>query len=146
MIKKILVAIDGSEAANHALNYAVDLTEISSAELEMLTVVPPVFLPSYSAFVIESNAIADCAKKLEAGCKGVLSKARTDVQKQRPELKVSTKLEKGIPDERIVKRAKDGNFDIIVMGCRGLGGRGETLGSVSSGVIDKSGCPVLIVK
>jgi nucleotide-binding universal stress UspA family protein len=61
-------------------------------------------------------------------------------------LKVSTKFEKGEPDEKIVEIAKDGNFDIIVMGSRGLGGRSSTLGSVSSKVIDKAHCPVLIVK
>ena len=146
MIKKILVALDGSKAANHALDYAVDLAEVTSAELELLTVVPPVFLPSYSAYVIKSSAIAEVAKKLETSCRGVLSKAQIEVQKKKPEVKVSTKFEKGTPDKKIVKRAKDGNFDIIVMGCRGLGGRGDTLGSVSSRVVDKARCPILIVK
>ena len=53
MIKKILVALDGSKAANNALNFALELAEITSAELEILTVAPSVFLPSYSAFVIK---------------------------------------------------------------------------------------------
>ena len=146
MIKKILVALDGSEAAKHALNYALDLAEVTSAELELLTVIPPVFLPSYSVYVLESSVIADCAKKMETFCRGVLSKAEVEVQKKKPELKVSTKIEKGEPDEKIVKIAKGENFDIIVVGCRGLGGRGDTLGSVSSRVVDKAHCPVLIVK
>jgi nucleotide-binding universal stress UspA family protein len=146
LIKKILVALDGSESATNALNYALDLAEVTSAELELLTIIPPVFLPSYSSYVLDSSAIEDCAKKMESFCRGVLSKAQKEVQNKKPELKFLTKIEKGKPDEKIVKIAKDGNFDMIVMGCRGLGGRGDALGSVSSRVVDIAHCPVLIVK
>lgn len=68
------------------------------------------------------------------------------MKKDKPYLKVSTKLEKRNPDEKIVKTAKYGDFDIIVMGSRGLGRRDFSLGSVSSKVVDKATCPVLIVK
>lgn len=146
MVKKILLALDGSKAAKNALNFALKLAEMTSAELELLTVVPPVFLPQYSIYVLKSEAIADCAKELEISFRGVLSKAQKEVQKSKPDLKVSTRFEKGEPDEKIVEVAEQGKFDLIVMGSRGLGGRASTLGSVSSRVIDKSSCPVLIVK
>ncbi len=146
MVKKILVALDGSKAANNALNFALGFAELTSAELELLTIVPPVFLPSYSIYVLKSDAIADCAKKLETSFRGVLSKAQREVQKRKPELNVSTRFEKGEPAEKIVEIAERGNFDLIVIGCRGLGGRVSTLGSVSSRVIDNASCPVLIVK
>ena len=146
MIKKILVALDGSKAANNALNFALGLAEMTSAELELLTVVPPVFLSSHSIYVLKSKAIADCADALDATFRGVLSKAQKEAQKRKPEFKVSTRFEKGEPAEKIVAITERGNFDLIVMGSRGLGGRVSTLGSVSSRVIDKSRCPVLIVK
>lgn len=146
MFKKILVALDGSKASNNALNCAVKLSEVNSAELELLTVIPPIFLPSYSIYVLKSEAIADCGKALETSFRGVLSKAEGDVQKRKPKFKVITRLEKGEPAEKIVERAERGNFDLIVMGSRGLGGRVSTLGSVSSRVVDRSSCPVLIVK
>jgi nucleotide-binding universal stress UspA family protein len=146
LVKKILLALDGSKAAAHALDFALKLSEITSAELELLTVVPPVFLPSYSIYVLKSEAIADCAKELETSFRGVLSKAQREVEKKKPDLKVSTRFEKGEPDEKIVDVAEKGKFDLIVMGSRGLGGRVSALGSVSSRVVDKSSCPVLIVK
>ena len=146
MIKKILVALDGSKAANNALNFALELAETTSAELELLTVVPPVFLPSHSIYVLKSEAITDCATALEASFRGVLSKAQSDVQKRKPKFTVTTKFEKGEPAEKIVEIAERGNFNLIVMGSRGLGGRVSTLGSVSSRIVDKSSCPVLIVK
>ena len=146
MVKKILVALDGSKAAANALDFALKLAEISSAELELLTVVPPVFLPQYSIYVLKSEAIADCAKELEISFRGVLSKAQREANKKKPDLKVSTRFEKGEPDVKIVEVAETGKFDLIVMGSRGLGGRVSTLGSVSSRVVDKSSCPVVIVK
>ena len=146
MVKKILIALDGSKAAANALDFALKLAEISSAQLELLTVVPPVFLPQYSIYVLKSEAIADCAKELEISFRGVLSKAQREANKKKPDLKVSTRFEKGEPDVKIVEVAETGKFDLIVMGSRGLGGRVSTLGSVSSRVVDKSSCPVVIVK
>jgi nucleotide-binding universal stress UspA family protein len=146
LFKKILAALDGSKAANHALNFALGLAEATSAELELLTVVPPVFLPSHSIYVLKSEAVADCAKALDVTFRGVLSKAQREAQKRKPELKISTRFEKGEPAEKIVEVAERGNFDLIVMGSRGLGGRVSALGSVSSRVVDNACCPVVIVK
>ena len=62
-------------------------------------------------------------------------------------LRVSTKIAEGRPAERIVEAAKEGKFDIIIMGSRGMGGAREFfLGSVSHRVAIEAPCPVLIVK
>jgi nucleotide-binding universal stress UspA family protein len=61
-------------------------------------------------------------------------------------LTVFTRLEHGHPDEVITETAKLGEFDIIVIGSRGLGRRDFALGSVSSRVAENATCPVLIVK
>lgn len=146
MVNKILVALDGSKASNNALNFALDLIDTLSASIELLTVVPPLFVPSYSAYVLNSDAISECAKNLEISFKDVLSKAQQEVKKRKPEAEVSIRFEKGEPSEKIVEVAIHGGFELIVMGSRGLGGRVSTLGSVSSRVVDKANCPVLIVK
>jgi nucleotide-binding universal stress UspA family protein len=146
LLKKILVAVDGSNAAKNALNFALELATITSAELELLTVVPPVFLRSHSMRMLKSQAITDYVKEVETCFREVLSEAQKEVEKKKPEFKVSTRFEKGEPDEKIVNRAERGKFDIIVMGSRGLGGRVSALGSVSSRVVDKACCPVVIVK
>ena len=145
MVKKILVALDGSNASNNALNFALELADNLSADVELLTIVPPVFLPSYSIYVLKSDAISECAKNLEISFRGVLSKAQEEARRRHPKTKVSTRFEKGEPSEKIVEVAQ-GGFDLIIIGSRGLGGRVSTLGSVSSRVVDKSNCPVLIVK
>lgn len=56
-------------------------------------------------------------------------------------------LKEDRPADEIVKTAKEGEFDLIVMGHRGLGRVKEFfLGSVSDRVADEAHCPVLIVK
>ena len=48
---------------------------------------------------------------------------------------------------QIINAAKKGNFDMIVIGARGIGGTKEAfLGSTSNAVMHKSKVPVLIVK
>ena len=103
-------------------------------------------MPSYSIYVLKSDALGECAKELEISFRGVLSKAQEEVRKRKRAFKVSTRFEKGEPSEKIIEVAERGAFDLIVMGSRGLGGRVSALGSVSSRVVDKSSCPVLIVK
>jgi nucleotide-binding universal stress UspA family protein len=144
LIRKILVAVDGSEPAMRALNFALDIAQHYSAELHLLTVVPPVFLPVHSFDVVKSDAIANATIQLEDSFRKALAHAEEKVKKDN--LKISTKLENGNPDQKIVEEAKNGSFDIIVMGSRGLGHRGYGLGSVSASVADEATCPVLIVK
>lgn len=63
------------------------------------------------------------------------------------EIKISTDIEIGFPAETIVEKAKNENYDIIVMGSRGLGKiKSILMGSVSQYVLKYAHCPVLIVR
>ncbi len=53
----------------------------------------------------------------------------------------------GNTGSEIIKFAKNGKFDMIVIGARGLGGVKEAfLGSTSNHVIHKIAVPILVVK
>jgi nucleotide-binding universal stress UspA family protein len=145
MIGKILVAIDGSDHAENALDFAVDIAQKYSSKILLLTVVPPVFLPIPSMNVMKSQAIADASAELEKSFGMVLSKAEEKAKKL-TSLQVFTRLEHGHPDEVIVETAKMGDFDLVVIGSRGMSRRDYALGSVSSRVAENATCPVLIVK
>ena len=144
LINKILVAVDGSDHADRALSFALELANKYSAKILLLTVVPPVFLPIPSLNIMKSQALSDASIELENVFKAVLSRAEEKAKKTN--LKIFTRLEKGNPDEVIIETAKTGNFDMIVVGSRGLGHRDYALGSVSSRVADNATCPVLLVK
>jgi nucleotide-binding universal stress UspA family protein len=145
MIEKILVAIDGSDNSVRALNFAFDLAQKFKSKILLLTVVPPLFLPIPSLNVMKSQAITDAYNELEQSFKAVLSNAEEKAKKLGG-TNIFTRLEHGNPDEVIVDTAKLGNFDVIVVGSRGLSHRDYALGSVSSRVAEKANCPVIIVK
>ena len=152
MIENILVALDGSKAANKALEFALDLAEKYSAHVVLLTAADavPVPLTVYSAPDMELGApvfMEKYLKELKNYHEKMLAKALKKAKKSKPNVKISTKLVEGRPAHTIIDTAKEGKFDIIVMGSRGLGGIKEFfLGSVSDRVADEAPCPVLIVK
>ena len=148
MIKKILVALDGSEPADKALDFALDLASKYSAEITLLSVVHvPVVAyaaPGMRGFPV---AIGKYTEDLKASHEKVLSEAAKKAEKAKLGLEATTKLVGGRPSDKIVETAKEGNFDLIAMGSRGLGDIKEFfLGSVSDRVADEAACPVLIVK
>jgi nucleotide-binding universal stress UspA family protein len=64
-----------------------------------------------------------------------------------PARAVSHRIDEGRPADKIVEAAKEGGFDLIVMGIRGLGAVEEFfLGSVTDRAADTAVCPVAIVK
>ena len=143
-IRKMLVAVDGSQTAAKALNYVLSLAEKCDAEVQIVGVVQTIdsIMPS-SPHMFYASLIYDMEKSMET----ILSEALKMAKEKRPSLKVSTRLLKGRPADEIVRVAKEEGFDIVVIGSRGLSGAEEILlGSVSDRVADKATCPVLIVR
>ena len=148
MFKKILVALDGSEHADKALDVALDLAKKYTSEIVLVSVFHPVFisLGMESSFG-QAKLIETYLEDLKTCHENVLSEALQKVNRITPNLKVSTKLEEGRPADKIIETAKEGNFNLIVMGSRGLGGVKQLfLGSVSDRAADEAPCPVLIVR
>ena len=145
VIKKILVAVDGSEPSKHALYYAVESAVKWGAELIILTVIPPLSPLVYSS---EFNVqyIPELKDDLRRSHQKVLSEAADIVSNKQPDVKVVTRLEKGRPSDVIVETAKEEDVDLIVMGSRGMGGIIGFLGSTSRHVVEACTKPILIVK
>ncbi|MEM4169115.1 MAG: universal stress protein [Thermoproteota archaeon] len=62
-------------------------------------------------------------------------------------VEVEKLLVEGRPVDQIIRTCREGRFDMIVMGARGLSRVKEIiLGSVSEGVVRHASCPVLVVK
>jgi nucleotide-binding universal stress UspA family protein len=152
LLKKILVALDGSLHAKNALTFALDLAEKYTATVEVLTVfhnthLPIVVNPVNSVNAFSNDIMLDCMKAQKTQQEELLSHTVTQVHREHPQLQVTATLKEGRPAEQIIKFAKEGNHDVIIMGNRGLGGIKQLLlGSVSDRVADGAPCPVLIVK
>ena len=137
--KRILVAVDGSEAAGHALEAALDLASDTGAEVEALAVEGP--LPRYAATIGEVDEVV---WEREAFFARVLADARG--AGERRGLEVATTLRPGHPAEVIVAHAADSGADLVVVGHRGHFLHDFLLGSTAARVTRHAHCPVLVVR
>ena len=140
---KILIAIDGSEPANRAIE-AVGKMARSSLQLEatLLCVSPePVFY---------GNDTVGTIQRIEEGQKkhqnALLSQATSLARTQNLNLAEPLRAY-GVVANEIVRLALEAQVDQIAMGTRGMGAVGSMLlGSVAQRVIHLSTVPVLLVK
>jgi len=140
---KILIAIDGSEPANRAIE-AVGKMARSSLQLEatLLCVSPePVFYGNYTVGTIQH--IEEDQKKHQ---NALLSQAMSLARAQNLNLAEPLRAY-GVVANEIVRLALEAQVDQIAMGTRGMGAVGSMLlGSVAQRVIHLSSVPVLLVK
>ena len=147
MYKTILVATDGSEHAQHAVDYAAISAEKWDATLQILTVVPPPAMIYGDVGGFTADYSIDYEKALTAYHVGVLDDAKKSLKAKYPNLKVSTQIKKGYIPTKILEAAEEDVIDLIVIGSRGLGGlTGWFLGSVTNHVVNHCTKPILVVK
>jgi nucleotide-binding universal stress UspA family protein len=138
----IVVGIDGSHNASHALEWAMSEAAIRKAPLTVITVnsVPasywsgdPVELPG------DQNKVAEIRKTAEAAVADTAAKLGAS----QPE-SVTVTAVSGFPAQALIDAAK--GSDLLVVGSRGGGGFGAlVLGSVCSQVVHHAQCPVVVV-
>jgi nucleotide-binding universal stress UspA family protein len=142
-IKKILCPVDFSESSEHALRYAVAFTEAYGAELTLLHVIELPYLPSYS-----TAGVPDLNLPVERMQEQSRAQLRELFERHQPEAgRIDGHSTVGNPFLEIIRHARDGEFDLIVMGTHGRTGLQHVLiGSVAEKVVRKAPCPVLTVK
>ncbi|HYA11295.1 MAG TPA: universal stress protein, partial [Thermoplasmata archaeon] len=97
-LEHIVVAIDGSENADHALDFAEDLAARYGAALTLLTVIPPTVVPSYGGPIYEPAS----HESMHAIYDDVLSTRRIRVQKNPKVPRVDTVRREGIVVEELL--------------------------------------------
>ncbi len=142
-MRRILVAIDGSEIAMRALDFAAMQAALRpTAQVHVLMVEAPVHVYGEAAAYTSQDVMR--AKAAE-DCRAVLDAARARVQGQIPQPELE--LLEGDPSATIVQRAGELGCESIVMGTHGRGRLGQTLlGSVAQRVVHTSHIPVTLVR
>jgi nucleotide-binding universal stress UspA family protein len=129
-LKKLLVAVDGSNQSNKAVDYAVELAKKFDAKLTLLHV------EEKKLFKLER----DLSQKI--GEQFLL-----DAERRMDDVEYEKKMIAGNPWEIILDMAKAGNFDLVVMGSRGLSSvKRFLLGSVSAEVSMLVQSSVLLIR
>jgi nucleotide-binding universal stress UspA family protein len=129
-ISKILVPVDGSEISQKALGHGAVLAKLTNATTTLLYVLES------GLFKLKPNVSKEIGNR-------ILSKAAERVEGT----ELQRKMESGDPAKKIIQVAEEGNYDLIVMGGRGLGAIERfILGSVSDHVVHYANRSVLIMK
>ncbi len=138
MFKNIVLAFDGSEYSDKALQRAKAIAERFDATLWLVHVFRnPSDVLGYSDF-------EKLFAKRKSAAQTVLDDARRKLG--RTTFTVHEELKEGNETESILKVAENCAADLIVMGTRGLGTvKGFLVGSVSRKVIHYAGCSVMVV-
>ncbi|MEW6604026.1 MAG: universal stress protein [Thermoproteota archaeon] len=139
MFSKILVAVDGSESAKEAFEKSVYLAQRCNSKLDIIHVVLD------STYGGDSAATFDLIEELKERGKKILEQCKREAI--RNNVQVETLLELGDHAQVIIDTANKNDYDLIIMGSRGMGAFKELLlGSVSFKVMHHARCPVMIVK
>ena len=145
---RILVAIDGSESANRAVDLITSIPHLDDCLVRLVSVAPN---RSEILGVPWGKAIPPDAAALEASVVGVhraaLDDARREIGSARADMDVEMVLARGRAASTIVGQAREMDADLVVVGHRGMGEwESRLLGSVSAEVVDHAPCPVLVVR
>jgi nucleotide-binding universal stress UspA family protein len=138
MIKKIVIAYDGSDPSKKALDYAISFAEKYSAQLTVLSVVRIPEVPDD----VETEAIIDEATD---SCRREFEQMKSAFAEKN--IAALFEVRVGHPADQIVSFADETKADLIVMGHRG---RTEVsrwlLGSISKRVMSYAHCSVFLVR
>jgi nucleotide-binding universal stress UspA family protein len=149
MFKSILVASDGSDLANKALDLALETARLNGAKLTILTATDPVAtgIGSGGFGTIDAGPIvARLEEAYAAEAADLLAKARHRAQDAGIAAE-TLHLPRHRPADGILEAAGEKGCDLIVMGSHGRRGINRLLlGSQAAEVLARATVPVLVVK
>ncbi len=143
-MKKILVAVDGSEHGWKAIEIVRTLGECKALDITVLHVVADHSLYRNYGFDMTHEGYLNEAAKNRA--EEVIRQAKDYFSDYAPG-NVAFAIKSGEPANVIVNTAESESFDTIVIGSRGMGTMTRLLvGSVSQKVVAHAPCSVFVVR
>jgi len=142
MIKHILFPTDGSDNSNKALQYVKEIALKFGAKVTVVTVYES---PLLNGIEIVPYTFSELEKSIREIAEDILEKTHKEVNEAG--ISCNTRLEQGDPGKVIVELLENNEYDLVIMGSRGLGTvKSFLLGSVSNYVLHHTNCPIMIVR
>ncbi len=140
-LKKILVPTDFSDCADDALRLAQEIAGKFQGTITLLHVYQiPAYPLAEGTFVGGPQVTAEIVKDILAALEKAKQEAGTAVP-------ITTQIAEGVPYLEIARVAREGRYDLVVIGTHGRTGlRHLLLGSVAERVVRTAACPVLTVR
>ncbi|GJM33546.1 MAG: hypothetical protein DHS20C18_25470 [Saprospiraceae bacterium] len=146
-MKKILIPTDFSENAGDALAYALDFIGNQKAHLHILHIVEPsVTAPELS--MTSDDLLKVLFDEGRASMKAVEAYSKKSLAEMgKSQVKLTTNVTAGGTAAAINEEAKVIHADLIIMGTQGSNHSRleKALGTISTGVLSDSPCPVILV-
>jgi nucleotide-binding universal stress UspA family protein len=148
MISNILVPTDGSEAAQKAARYAIDLAKQLKCLIIVLSVV------DNRSLMVQTISAQENVRHITEPIEDYLREAAEEYAREIKEIcdendvRSRILVTSGHPAEEIIKEAESSNADLIVIGSHGRSAlKAAFLGSVTYSIIhEETKIPVLVVK
>jgi nucleotide-binding universal stress UspA family protein len=138
MYDEVVVATDGSDAAERAADHALGIAERYGADVHV------VYVLDTSVYEL-ADAERSIVGLLEGGGENAVERVATEARERN--LPVETHVLRGAPARTVLDYADGVEADLLALGTRGLAGQGERfLGSTTRRVLGRADCPVLTVR
>jgi nucleotide-binding universal stress UspA family protein len=146
-IRQILVPVDFSAPSRAALDYAVELATKFGASVDVIHVwQAPGFFPVASSVPGTGTGEFAMSDMIQKNAEEALGEFIEEARRRNVIVR-SVRMVGGAPAHAIVDAAKEGNYDLIVVGTHGRTGLSRILlGSVAENVVRHAHCPVLALR
>jgi nucleotide-binding universal stress UspA family protein len=150
-IRKVLVAVDGSQHSHKAFDRALGIAKSAGTKLVILYAIPDTLTGGFVEYGTKHGGMAIVNAYHTAAERQALRWMRpleTKAKNVGLDAKMEIIWELGKSPVQLITRYADANsIDLIVMGSRGIGGlKRLLLGSVADGVIRHANCSVMVVR
>ncbi len=143
LFKNILVPFDLSNPSNHAFKVALDIAQKYDSKITLLTCIER---DTWRHYYFDSRIYSQLVIKKSKIAKKSMEKLEVMANKVGVSIKLKI-LKSDFVVKDITTFAKSKKIDLIVMSSHGRTGLDKLiLGSVANGVIQKTRCPVLLIK
>jgi nucleotide-binding universal stress UspA family protein len=140
--RQILIATDGSETANEAADFGIEMVGCSGAKVYAIYVIDTTPYRSVSLDKIWSKETLEEFERAGHEATSYIEKIGKAAG-----IEVESRVLRGNPAEKIISFAEDNNIDMIIVGSLGKGGYERlVLGSVSEKIVRHAKIPVLVVR
>ena len=146
---RVLIATDGSDYSKAAIAESCRFViQPDSTEIKVVSAFEDAIPLAAEPFAISAEYYQKMDDAVHDQANAFISEAAADIRNHFPDkdLKLTTEILRGSPDQQIIEKAKEWNADLIVVGSHGRGFWGRMLGSVSDGVVHHAPCSVLVVR
>ncbi len=154
MFERILVPMDHSKHSQRAFDVAIQIAKKFGAKITLIHVysvsITPVVVPEPSTLTVgipisRPEYVSQWTEAARETGSRILAEAENKARAEKVD--VDSILIEGHAVQEIVRASKEGNFNLIVMGARGVSHvREMLLGSVTDGVMHHATCPVLVLR